>query len=337
LPKGKPRPIVSEKFSSRGLSGHAATLEVVVEHGKGEIVLPSGFRKQTEGPAVRALEAAGFILPDPDGGAGPEIHSDPSGDKMKTRVRIRFVPLPDKPGRHQLTLPPVPITISRASGALITACTESHTMVVDDPIANTPNPEPRKNPQPRRQLERWTAAEHVVYASLIALAVGAVAAWLIGRWMRRPKPVPPPPPPRPPWEIALEELFDIRHAGLIKDRRFAVHFDRVSNSIRKYLGDRFGFDGPECTTRETLSLLRMVEPGILILSDIEAFLREADLVKFARLTPSEEQCEQALNLAEQIVKRTIPEPSELARSDAGTEMNPPPAEEPRPNQPGDVP
>ena len=43
-----------------------------------------------------------------------------------------------------------------------------------------------------------------------------------------------------------------------------------------------------------------------MLDVIETSLRHADLVKFARLTPSEEECELSLVRAEQIVRSTIP-------------------------------
>src|SRR5207253_2430388 len=44
IPSGKDRPHFTEKIAHRAVSGHALTLEVVVEHGKGETVLPTGFR-----------------------------------------------------------------------------------------------------------------------------------------------------------------------------------------------------------------------------------------------------------------------------------------------------
>ena len=136
--------------------------------------------------------------------------------------------------------------------------------------------------------------------------MGALVAFLVGRWLRRPKPTPPPPPPRPPWDVALEELFDTRHAGLIKAERYAEHFERVSDSVRKYLGARFGFDGLESTTREMLAVLRNVKPPLDVLQEIERFLRQADLVKFARLTPTELECEHALLAGEEVVRRTMP-------------------------------
>lgn len=303
IPESKKRPPLEETFPSRGVSGHASTLSVVVQHLKGEEVLPGGF-EIAEGDALQALERAEWVLPDPEGGAGPVINRSAEG--TETEVRIPLVPLPAKPGRHELTLPPLPITLARANGQVITVCTQPHEMIVEDPIANQPDPKPKHNPPARRQLEEWVLLKQLVYGGLMALAVGVVAAWLFSRWRRRPKPAVPPPPPRPPWEVALEELHDVRHAGLIKAGRFSEHFDRVSDAIRNYLGERFGFDGLESTTREALGVLDQVTPPIVCMDQIRAFMRQADLVKFAGLTPTEDECEHALSRGEEIVRSTMP-------------------------------
>jgi len=305
IPSGKDRPHFTEKIARRALSGHALTLEVVVEHGKGETVLEAGFRLLSDSPEAKALEREGFALPDPQGSAGPKLERSEQGERATTKVRLSVVPLPPKPGRHELMLPPLPIAVSRASGELLTVCTTSHAVLIEDPIANTPNPSPRGNPAARRQLEIWVAAKQVALAVLIALAVGALGALLISRWLRRPKKLPPPPPPRPPWDVALEALHDIRHAGLTREGRFAEVFDRVSDVLRRYLGDRYGYDGLESTTREALTSLRETTPQIEDLPGIEGFMRDADLVKFARLTPSEGECLDLLSRAESIVTRTM--------------------------------
>jgi hypothetical protein len=308
LPAGKARPQLVEAFPARGLSGHALKLVVTLPHGPAETVLPTGFRFQSDAPEAKALKQAGFILPSPDGGAGPKVERHEEGANTKSTVSLSFVALPKEPGRHQLTLPPLPITVARASGDLITLCTQPHSVVVEDPTSSTPNPQPKPNPPPRQQREEWTLLKQAVTIGAIALLVGAVLAWLIGRWLKRPRPVPPPPPPRPPWEVALEALHDLRHAGLTREGRFAEHFDRVSDIVRRYLGDRYGFDGLESTTREMLSELRATTPRILVLDDIERFLRQADLVKFARLTPSELECSTALADADGIIEKTVPAP-----------------------------
>ena len=189
---------------------------------------------------------------------------------------------------------------------MLVLCTSPHEVTIEDPIANTSNPSPHLNPPARSQTEEWTSLKNALVVGGLALLLGALVAWLIGKWLRRARPLPPPPPPRPPWEVALEELFDVRHAGLIAEGRLAEHFDRVSDTLRKYLGARFGFDGLESTTREALSVLRTVTPSVTPLDAIETFLRQADLVKFAKTVPTAEDGELALVRAEHIVQETLP-------------------------------
>ncbi len=306
VPAGKERPKLKDELPSRGQSGHVLTLSLVVEHGKGETVLPGGFQVQTEDPTFRALERVGLYVPNPDGGAGPELERTEQGERATTRVRISFVPLPEKPGRNTIVVPPLPVSIARASGDVLVLCTAPHEVTIEDPIANTSNPMPRPNPPGRPQVEEWTALKNALIIGGAALLLGALVAWLIGRWMKRPRPLPPPPPPRPPWEIALEELFDVRHAGLVAEGRLAEHFDRVSDTVRKYLGARYGFEGLESTTRECLGVLREVSPRVAPLEAIETFLRQADLVKFAKTAPTAEDGELALVRAEHIVRETLP-------------------------------
>jgi len=306
VPEGKERPKLTERFPSRGESGHVLTLALTLEHGKGETVLPGGFQLQTEDPTFRGLERVGLYLPDPHGGAGPVLTRTEQGERVTTHVEISFVALPQKPGRNVLTVPPLPVSVARASGDVLVLCTHPHEVTIEDPIANTSDPKPHPNPAAREQNEEWTALKNALIVGAGALALGALIAFLIGKWLRRPRPVPPPPPPRPPWEVAMEELFDIRHAGLVAEGRLAEHFDRVSDSVRKYLGARFGFDGLESTTREALGVLRDVKPRIAPLDAIEGFLRQADLVKFAKTTPTAEDGELALVRAEHIVRETLP-------------------------------
>ena len=306
VPEGKARPKLTETAPARGQSGHALTLALTLEHGKGETVLPGGFQAQGDDPNIRALERAGLYLPDPDGGAGPVLVRTESGERATTKLELSFVPLPAKPGRNTLVIPPFPISVARASGDVLVLCTAPHEVVIEDPIANTSNPAPRLNPPAREQREEWSSLKNALLIGAVAVVLGALVAWLLGRWLRRPRPVPPPPPPRPPWEVALEELFDVRHAGLIAEGRLAEHFDRVSDTLRKYLGARYGFDGLESTTREALSVLRNVKPLVGPLDAVEQFLRQADLVKFAKTVPSAEDGELALVRAEHIVRETLP-------------------------------
>jgi hypothetical protein len=315
-PAGAERPQVIETFPLRGASGYAATLHVVVTHGKGETVLPRGLDLQSESDAARALKSAGFALPDQQGDARARVataDADPKTGKRQTTLDLPLVALPAEPGRHVLALPPLPLSIARASGDVVTLCTKPHSIVIEDPIAAVPDAKPKGNPPPRPQREEWVALERGLAWGAAGLLAGALAAWLIRRWLRRPRPVAPPPPPRPPWEVALERLDEARHAGLLETARFSEFFDRVNDAVRQYLGARYGFDGLESTTDEILAALRRLPRFQLPIPEVAGFLQQCDLVKFADLTPSLQECERALAEAERVVRATAPVPGEGAR------------------------
>jgi len=311
VPPGATRPEIQEVFPGTGFSGYASTLEVTVTHGRGETVLPEGFKLQRDSDAAKALEEAGFVIPEPDAGAGPSVQRpapSAAGERVTTTVSIPFVALPEKPGRNAMLLPPVPIAVARASGEVVTVCTLPHEIVVEDPIANDPDPKVKPNPEPRPQREEWVAAKQAAAAAAVGAVLALVAAWLLRRWRRRPKVVPAP-PPRLPWVVAMEELAALKRSSLLAEGRTDELFDRVSDCVRKYLGARYGFDGLETTSDEMRALLRRVRPPVAVLPEIGEFLGDCDLVKFARVQPTEQDCVEALKRGETIVRRTVPRPA----------------------------
>lgn len=324
VPKGATRPILSETFPVRGTSGWAATLAITVRHGKGERVLPAGLDLTSAVDAKKYLQKAGFAIPDQDGGAAAHLWTEPE-DKDRaysvTHLELPLVVLPDKPGRNVMVLPPMPVAVARANGEVATVCTQPHQIGVEDPTANAPQAEPKKNPPPRPQREEWTALKKALLWGSLGLLVGALLAFFGYKHFTKPKPPEPPPPPRPPWELALERLDEVRHAGLLDAKRHAEYFDRVNDAVRGYLGARFGFDGLESTSDEILSALKKHAGGFvridtagelnapapgIPLDEVRQFLAECDLVKFANLKPSPDQCGTALTVGEHIVRSTMP-------------------------------
>jgi hypothetical protein len=324
VPSGVERPQMQETFPPRGLSGYAATLHVIVTHGQGETVLPHGLGLQRDSESARDIKSAGFELPDAVAGAGPQLSRlpvDPKTGRGQTIVDLPLLALPSGPGRHLLKLPPLPIAIARASGEVVTLCTKPHALVVDDPTASTPEAKPRPNPAPRLQREEWVALKRALGWGALGVAVGSALAWVIYLWLNRPRALPPAPPPRVPWEVALERLHEVRHAGLLETSRFAEFFDRVNDAVREYLGARYGFEGLESTTDETLAALTRLRYFALPLPELAGFLQQCDLVKFADVTPTLEECQHALAEAERVVRVTTP----IARegvSGAGAEVRP---------------
>jgi hypothetical protein len=323
IPEGKARPVLRDTFPSKGVSGHHVTLEIEIEHGLGETVLPGALQVQKQSDAAKQIEGLGFVFPDAKGPGKPRIQRTESATGAKTKVFFPLLALPKKPGRNEMVLPPLPIAMSRASGEVVTLCTTAHAITVEDPTANSPNAEPKANPKPLRQREFWVALRNAVYGGLAALGMAALGYAFVRWWRHRPRPVPPPPPKRPAWDLALEAFFDIRQARLIEQGRLEDHFDRVSNTLRQYLGNRFGFDGLESTTQEIVTHLQSTSDAQPFMTEIVAYLDESDLVKFADVSPTEAQCHGLLERSEQFVRRSIPvvttgdaEPSNVAPMDA---------------------
>jgi hypothetical protein len=310
IPQGAQRPALIDHFPLRGYSGYAATLVVTVEHGKGESVLPRGIELQGESEATKALRQAGFVIPDqtgPDAARLKDAPVDPKHpDHVTTILELPLLALPPEPGRHRLTLPSLPVAVSRANGDIATACTASHTITIEDPTSSTPEPAPKPNPSPRVQREEWTALRKAMTYGAAGVLLGAILAYLVRKWLQRPKSVPPPPPPRPPWEVALERLDEVRHASLLEVGRYQEYFDRVNDAVRQYLGARYGFDGLESTSDEILQALRRATLEPIAIPAVVQFLEDCDLVKFAKFTPTTEECTRALDSAERIVRTTMP-------------------------------
>ncbi len=308
LPKGATRPGIEARVPTRGLSGYAVPLTVIVTHGRGETVMPGGFRIQRGSDAMRALEESGWVIPEPDGGAGPLIDrpkNSGADQPVTTTLTLFFVPLPEEPGRHQLVLPPVPISVGRANGQVMTLCTEPQRITIDDPIANEVDPKVKGNPSPRPQREAWPLAKQATIGVLAAIALAIVLAWLLRRIQQRPKIV----PPRPkvlPWIAAMKELAEIRGSSLLADDRHDEYFDRVSECARRYLGDRYGFDGLESTSTEMRVMLKRVYPPLTNLDAIDRFLDDADFIKYAEVEPTRDDCAASIDRAEDVVRVTTP-------------------------------
>ncbi len=305
VPEGAARPDVVEILPDSGLSGYAIPFTIIVGHGKGETVLPEGFHVRTDSDTGRALDAAGFVVPDPDGGSPASITREEKASGATTKLIIPIVALPPEAGRNEMILPPMPIAVQRASGSFVTVCTKPHRIRIEDPTANEADPKVKPNPPPRSQREEWALAKQVSIGVLIGAILTAIALVVWSWWKRRPRPVILP-PKKLPWVQAFEELAEIRESDLLAEGKADIYYERVSNTVRKYLGARYGFDGLERTTDEMKSILRRIRPPIEGFSEIVRFLEDSDLVKFARFMPSDTDCKAALARGQSIVHMTIP-------------------------------
>ena len=149
----------------------------------------------------------------------------------------------------------------------------------------------------------------IVLGALLAIALGALLAWLFMRWwQKRDRPEPAPPPPPPPWETALTELHELERAraAAVSEGRTEQWVDAVSDSIRAYLGRRFGFHGLESTTDEIADQLRRAKSLAIEPQEAVGFLGQCDLVKFAKASLADEASRTLIEEALALVDQTRP-------------------------------
>ena len=339
IPQGAKRPTVEEKFPGEVIAGYEASLDLEIKHGKGETPLASGFRIASGSEAEKALKSHGFLIAEPDAGGEFSIETETDGDRAISKVRIPVIVAPTQSGTRSMILPELSISVSRANGEMMTFCTRVHLVTVTDPTAGEEDPKPHPNPPARAQIEPWP----MMWWILAAVALALLVIGLLIRYIRKQMALAAPgleKQKRLPWEEALLELEALRVSPLYDSRSGAGAiraelFDRISDSVRKYLGARYGFDGLgfdglETTTNEMMTLLGRVRPGIPRVDLIQTFLGECDLVKFARVEPAIDDCDQALARAVSIVQATTPLPGLGAQP---SHDEPPPAPPPAPPPP----
>ena len=198
-------------------------------------------------------------------------------------------------GPGELAIPAFTATLRDGAGA---ASTPAATVTVrsgvapDDDAIEAPG-EPFPTPPP---LWPWLLGG--------ALLAGCGGLWFVARGRRRGLAMAPT-VAEPPHVRARRELERLRGRGRTTAAEIAAFYVDVSQVLRVYLEDRFGLRAPERTTEE---FLRELEAGDALAkahrADLEAFLSQCDLVKFAAIVPSDRDHEVTWQLAAAFVEAT---------------------------------
>jgi hypothetical protein len=259
----------------------------------------------------------------------PEVDADLGNGKLRRDFQLRVAAY--EPG--DLTLPGVELTYLNARGEARTTVAAPIDVKIHSVLANENDPQLKPNAGPVPVVQRDLMLVYVLLALLlVALGLGlgfALKAWLRRRALR----AVPPPPPRPAHEVALEKLDRLRAEDRLARGELKEFYFILSEVVREYLGRRYGFEALDMTTSEILALLRAL-PGRPVAerteSDLEAWLRGCDLVKFAKYVPDAGEAVNALEEAYRLVEATRPRPEPGIQMPPGAPGAPPPAAPPGP-------
>ena len=170
-------------------------------------------------------------------------------------------------------------------------------------LAGVEKPEPRDVAEP----VEITIADYRLLVYLGFLLLWALMTLSLRFWLARTrteKRLEVLPPVQLAHEIALKKLHQVVEDDLLRQDRAQEYFVRISEAVREYLGNRYGFFALDLTSRELLEELRDRPTPGLEHGSLSRLLDDADLVKFAKLHPSDEMSSSSIDGAFEVVHKT---------------------------------
>jgi hypothetical protein len=149
----------------------------------------------------------------------------------------------------------------------------------------------------------------IIWFSLLILALLGV---LIYRLIKK-KPLLPfrkKEPDIPPHIRAIGKLDEIRLQKLWQHGKIKLYHSEITDTLRKYLEERFGIGAMEMTSGEILDAVKDIEEVHSSTDSLKQILVLADFVKFAKHSPLSDENETSLTNAYQFVEQTKKEEPE---------------------------
>lgn len=132
----------------------------------------------------------------------------------------------------------------------------------------------------------WDDVAPMVWWGIFLLVMGALAVFLVIRY-RDNKPIIKiikVAPKLPPHQVAMKKIEEIKADKQVQREDPKLYYTELTDAIRTYIKDRFGFNAMEMTSSEIIDhLLRVKDPQSI--NDLKLLFETADLVKFAKHAP----------------------------------------------------
>ena len=109
-----------------------------------------------------------------------------------------------------------------------------------------------------------------------------------------------------PEDIAKDALRLVLEMKLIEKGLIKEYYTRLSDIIRAYIGNRYKIFAMDRTTWELYQEMRSRKIERFHADEINNFLEDCDMVKFAKYTPDKKEIETAYKKAEEIIDITTP-------------------------------
>ncbi|CDN30259.1 hypothetical protein BN938_0153 [Mucinivorans hirudinis] len=164
----------------------------------------------------------------------------------------------------------------------------------------------------------WAEIKDVVLWSLAGALLLAVVIYFVIRFVKSRRREVTAKLNEPPHITAIRELMKVHSEKLPQAGKYKEYYSRVTDTLRTYIESRYEIGAMEMTTPEIIASLDEVNDDKLI-NKLRELFSLADLVKFAKWTPTIEECEEGYQTAYYYVEQTkiiIVNPETPAEQDA---------------------
>ncbi len=108
----------------------------------------------------------------------------------------------------------------------------------------------------------------------------------------------------PCWEKALSALDKLSKEDFLNKGMVKRFYYTLTEILKRYLEERFGFPAIEQTTSEIIQSMKLQK--IPLRDEFHSVFTYADMVKYAKFVPPEEQTENIMRQSKELIKKTIP-------------------------------
>lgn len=264
----------------RSAQGGATRVGDTLELKLSSISLPAGVSPSeltlAVPPGNSSLDDQGFAI---------EKAASAANGSTANAADLTAVVVPLRPG--MLTLPSLAVVVSGSVPKAVARTNPFQIEVASAIQANDPKP---KEPAPARppltiDFPTWV----LVVAGILGFLVLAFLFYAAYRWSKNHRPELPlrrEGPPLPEDEAALLALAELEKSGWGRTGGDHKKYSfRVSEILKTYIGVRYRFDAPECTTRELFASLDELPSGFPQRAELRALFDGLDRVKFTDYLP----------------------------------------------------
>lgn len=157
----------------------------------------------------------------------------------------------------------------------------------------------------------------LIYGILLTLFLICAVGYIIKRIRNRKSIIPFKnlEPKLPPHEQAIRELDEIKQQKLWQQGRNKEYYTSITDTLRKYIVDRFGVNAMEMTSGEILAVLHKQPEAAPVYESLKQILQLSDFVKFAKMNPLPDENDLSLSNAYRFVEQTKPVVVEVTASE----------------------